>query len=342
MMSPPRECSVSIVLPTCDRADITRRCLLALAAQTFPDLEIIVVDDGSRDETPAMLERFAAEHPDLRLTVLRNETNRGANASRNRGVQAATGDLVAFLDSDCIAAPDWVEQLVAGFSDARVGAVTGLVLDPPPRTVYDLSFRGTHRVARAGPARRLVAGNLAVRREPLLACMWAENGRLPPKREDGQPDVSFSGACDEESLAIDLAAAGWSLLARPEAIVLHEHHYDRRSFFRQAYHGGRAAADFVRRHRLPPRLDMLPFMLAWGTLPAAVVVVATTPVTAWVLLVPAAFFALAIAAITYNDLVLKGKTAGETLRSFPVLLAYYHVRLVGYLQIMLSPRRAAG
>ena len=55
MMSPPRECSVSIVLPTCDRADITRRCLLALAAQTFPDLEIIVVDDGSRDETPAML-----------------------------------------------------------------------------------------------------------------------------------------------------------------------------------------------------------------------------------------------------------------------------------------------
>ena len=129
------------------------------------------------------------------------------------------------------------------------------------------------------------------------------------------------GACDEVSLAIGPAAAGWSVLARPEAIVLHEHHYDRRSFFRQAYHGGRAAADFVRRHRLPPRLDMLPFMLAWGTLPAAATVAATTPVTAWVLLVPAAFFPLAIAAITYHHLVPTGKTAGETLRSLPVLPA---------------------
>ena len=336
-MSSPPNFSVSIVLPTCDRAEITRRCLDALAAQTFPDLEIIVVDDGSRDETPAMLEAFAAEHPDLRLVVLRNETNRGANESRNRGVQAAGGDLVAFLDSDCIAEPDWIEQLVAGFSDPSVGAVTGLVLDPPPRSIYDLTFRGTHRVAKAGPARRLVAGNLCVRREPLLACMWAEDGQRPPKRADGQPDVSFSGACDEESLAIDLAAAGWTLLARPEAVVLHEHHYDRRSFFRQAYHGGRAAADFVRRHRLPHRLDMIPFMLAWGTLPPAAVAAAF--LGGWPLLVPAAFLGLAIAAITYNDLALKGKTAGETLRSFPVLLAYYHVRLLGYLRIMLQPRR---
>jgi len=315
---------------------MTRRCLEALAAQTFPDLEIVVVDDGSRDETPSMLERFRAEHPETRLVVLRNDRNRGANTSRNRGVLAATGELVAFLDSDCIARPDWIERLVDAFSDETVGAVTGLVLDPPPRNVYDLTFRGTHRVAGPGPARRLVAGNLGVRRDALLACMWAEDGQRPPAGEDGQPDVSFSGACDEESLTIGLRAAGWRLLARPDAVVLHEHHYDRRSFFRQAYHGGRAAADFVRRHRLPPRLDMLPFMLAWGTLPVAAALVPV--VGGWAFLAPAAFLAAALAAITWNDLALKGKTVSETVRSFPILVAYYHVRLLGYVRMSLASR----
>ena len=51
---------VSIILPTCDRAEMTRRCLDALSAQTHPNLEVIVVDDGSRDGTPTMLKDFAA------------------------------------------------------------------------------------------------------------------------------------------------------------------------------------------------------------------------------------------------------------------------------------------
>ncbi|MCH2133538.1 MAG: glycosyltransferase [Phycisphaerales bacterium] len=325
---------ISVVLPTCDRASMTQRCLTALAVQTHGDVEIIVIDDGSKDATPGMLEDFQRTHPELNLVVLRNEKNRGANASRNRGVQAATGDFIAFLDSDCLAEPTWLEQLVKPMEDTEVAAVTGLVLDPDPRTIYDLAFRGTHRIGNAGPARRLIAGNLCVRREPLVACMWSEDGELPPPGEDGQPDVSFSGACDEESLALDLKAAGWKLVAHPSAVVLHEHYYDRRSFYRQAFHGGQAAADFVYRHRLPHRRDMIPFMLAWLSLPLAV---SQLPFLGWwPLLVPAGFMALAIAAILYNDLCLKGKTPWETTRSFPVLLAYYHVRLLGYLKMTWS------
>jgi glycosyltransferase involved in cell wall biosynthesis len=317
---------------------MTRRCLDALAAQTHERTQIVVVDDASTDDTPTMLERFGADHPDVDLVVIRNATNLGANASRNRGVLATSGEFVAFLDSDCIADPGWLAQLVRGFDDERVGAVTGLVLDPPPRNVYDLTFRGTHRVASAGPARRLVAGNLCVRRGPLVDAMWDEDAERPPLEEDGRPDVSFSGACDEEGLAVALKAAGWTLLARPEAAVLHEHYYDRRSFFRQAYHGGRAAAEFVHRYRLPPRLDMAPFMLAYGALPVALALV---PLLGWwPLAAPALAFAAAVAAITYNDLALKGKTIGETLRSFPVLLAYYHVRLFGYVRKGLALRFA--
>jgi GT2 family glycosyltransferase len=330
---------VTVVVPTCDRSGMTRRCLAMLAAQTHRELEIVVVDDGSVDDTPTMLEDFRREHPDVDLVVLRNEANLGANASRNRGVAAAGGAFLAFLDSDCLAEPDWIAALLRGFDTEDVGAVTGLVQDPPPRNVYDLTFRGTHRVGRAGPAPRLVAGNLCVRREAMQAAGWLEPAERPPALENGQPDVRYSGACDEEDLALALRRAGWRLRACPDAIVLHEHYYDRRSFFRQAYHGGRAAAAFVRRHRLPPRLDLLPFLLLYATIPLAALAV---PLAGWwPLAIPAAFLAGGLAAITYNDLWRKGKTVGETVRSFPVLVAYYHVRLWGYVRRSLVRERSA-
>jgi hypothetical protein len=73
---------------------------------------------------------------------------------------------------------------------------------------------------------------------------------------------------------------------------------------------------------------MLPFMLAWGTLlPALCLAVAGWSLA---LLVPLFFFGGALAAITYNDLVRKGKTLGQVVRTFPLLLAYYHLRLLGY------------
>ena len=324
---------VSIIIPTCDRSAMTRRCLDALAVQSYEDIEIVVVDDGSQDDTPAMLEQFRAEHPNLRLIVLRNERNLGANASRNRGVQASTGEMIAFLDSDCIASVDWIENLLPCFEDKQIGAVTGLVLDPPPRNIYDLTFRGTHRLAQAGPARRLVAGNLCVRREPLMASMWCEDSELPPPKADGQPDVAFSGACDEEGLTIRLQESGWKIWACPKAVVLHEHYYNRKSFFRQAYHGGRAAADLVHRYRLRHRTDMAPFILAWGSLPIGAAL--TIFLGAWPLAIPGLFFILALVAITYNDLVLKGKTVIQTVRSLPMLVIYYHVRLFGYVQMTL-------
>ena len=137
---------VSIILPTCDRAEMSRRCLDALSAQTHPNLEVIVVDDGSRDDTPAMLKDFAAEHEKFPLIVLTNPSNRGANFSRNRGVAASNGELVAFLDSDCLAEPNWIEELVVGETQKAllnstiiaIGTAVGVILLGAP-AAYALS-----------------------------------------------------------------------------------------------------------------------------------------------------------------------------------------------------------
>ena len=314
---------VSIVIPTCNRRDVLARCLDALAAQSYAGFEIVVVDDYSSDDTPEFLRAFAEAHPQLALQTLRNEAHAGANPSRNRGIRASRGEFVAFLDSDCIAEPDWLTALMCGFTSNRVAAVTGRVIDPPPENIYELTFKGTHRLHRAGPAHRLVLGNMCIRRPALMKYRLDEDRAAPAVGRDGQPDVAVSGRGDEEGLFLLMSAAGCEMRVVPDAVVLHEHRLGRRSFFRQALRGGRSAARLVYKYHLPHRIDMLPFMLGYLTLPLILI-------DDWMAAVSLLFFAAALAAITYNDLFRKGKSLAETICSFPMLLIYYHVRLAGY------------
>lgn len=105
--------TVSVIIPTFNRAAMACDCVASVLATRYPALEVIVVDDCSPDDTSARLaERFGA---DARVRVLRNETNRFQAASRNRGAAAATGDFLFFLDDDNVLAPDALAELVAAF-----------------------------------------------------------------------------------------------------------------------------------------------------------------------------------------------------------------------------------
>lgn len=96
--------TVSVVIPTLDRAGPVCRALASVVAQTLPAGEVIVVDDGSRDDTAA---RIAAVFPGV--TLIRQDT-RGVSAARNRGVAAASGEWIAFLDSDDEWMPEKLER----------------------------------------------------------------------------------------------------------------------------------------------------------------------------------------------------------------------------------------
>src|SRR4051812_14458694 len=98
-MSVPR---VSVVIPTYNRAELLPATLASVAAQQFTDLEVLVVDDGSEDDTRAILERHGA--PGLRLLALGRTGN--LSVVRNAGIEAAAGEYVAFLDSDDLWDPD--------------------------------------------------------------------------------------------------------------------------------------------------------------------------------------------------------------------------------------------
>lgn len=93
---------VSIIIPVYNVAEYLRECLDSVISQTYSNLDIICVNDGSTDESGTILEEYAAK--DLRITIV-NQENAGLSGARNSGLEKAKGDWVLFLDSD-----DWIEK----------------------------------------------------------------------------------------------------------------------------------------------------------------------------------------------------------------------------------------
>lgn len=105
--------SISVVIPSYNRADTIRRCLESVVRQTLASFEVIVVDDCSRDDTAEIVKGFG--DPRVRCIVL--DRNSGAQAARNRGIGEAKGDWIAFQDSDDEWLPEKLEKQVAALAE---------------------------------------------------------------------------------------------------------------------------------------------------------------------------------------------------------------------------------
>ena len=123
----------SVVICTYNRAHQVGTAIDSVLAQTFDDYELIVVNDGSTDDTADALGRY--EHPHLRVV---NRSNGGLSAARNSGIEAATGRFVAFLDDDDTVSPRWLAGLARGVDDATGFTACAWTIefkDPPARQV---------------------------------------------------------------------------------------------------------------------------------------------------------------------------------------------------------------
>jgi CDP-glycerol glycerophosphotransferase len=126
---------VSVIVPIYNVEPFLRDCLDSLRAQTYTDLQVILVDDGSTDGSPAIAEEYVAA--DRRFQLIR-QANAGLSAARNAGLPAANGEFLAFVDSDDLLAAHAYELLVGALEDGADFATGGVVR---------LTSRGTHRGA---------------------------------------------------------------------------------------------------------------------------------------------------------------------------------------------------
>ena len=164
---------VTVVIPTYNEAENIARRLDNVYQQDYPrdKLEVIVVDSASTDGTAEIAEKWARQHPDLRIVVLTEEKREGKAKSLNRALILASGDVVVIADADALWAPDALRRAVAKLADPSVGAVS-CVKKPLAAYGIEEGYRGYYNVLRVAESKAwstpIFHGELAAFRKEAL------------------------------------------------------------------------------------------------------------------------------------------------------------------------------
>jgi len=220
---------ISVIIPAHNEAALIGHAVSAVRAQATAgvELEVIVADDGSTDETVA-----AAREAGAQVVTLG-----GGNpaAARNRGAAAATGEILIFLDADCIPAPGWLAALVAAHD--RGAAMVGGALDLPAgltasaRCDYYCGWYHVHSRRPAGTVSNHPPGNLSIRRD-LFASTAGFVERHP-----------IAYAHEELALQAELARRGVRVYFEPSAIAWHRNRPGWGNLLRRNYRWGYSALE---------------------------------------------------------------------------------------------------
>lgn len=216
---------VSIIVPTRNRVDLLRTCLEGVAATDYPDLEVIVVDNGSDD--PETLAYLAALDP-ARFRVLRQPGQFNYSALNNRAVAEARGRLLCLLNNDIeMLSPDWLAILATQALRDDVGAVGAQLLYPDGRIQHAGVVIGVGNAA--GHAHRFVhpASEGYFRRHALpqfvaavtAACLVVARDRF--LAVGGLNEADFAVAFNDVDLCLRLNRQGWQSLYEPRAVLVH-------------------------------------------------------------------------------------------------------------------------
>src|SRR5207249_4956933 len=216
---------ISVVVCTCNGERTIRQCLEGLVRLNYPNFEVIVVDDGSTDGTAAIAGEYGFR--------LFSTENRGLSAARNLGLEAATGDIVAYIDDDAYPDPDWLRYLAFTFLTTDYVGVGGPNLPPPDtgfvaQCVANSPGGPIHVLLSDRDAEHIPGCNMAFRK----SCLTAIGGF----------DPQFRTAGDDVDICWRLQELGWTLGYHPAAMVWHHCRNSVRAYWRQQVGYGRAEA----------------------------------------------------------------------------------------------------
>jgi len=205
---------VSVVILTRNSEKTIRKCLESLLNQSFKPHEIIVVDH-SDDRTPEIAKQMGAK-------VIR-VSRKGRGYARNIGIREAVGDIIVFIDSDCIAHPLWLENLIKEFEkNTAIAGVSGNVYVANSEKLIAALI---DKITRNKP--HYATWNIAYRKKVLL-----EVGGFNEELD----------TCEDLELAWRILEKGYSIVFEPKAIVYHYHREKLLDFLKQQYKYGLGVA----------------------------------------------------------------------------------------------------
>jgi len=228
----PRTPKVSVVVASYNGARTLKTCLDSLGGLNYPDYEVILVDDGSTDDTGQIAQLYQE------VRYLR-QNNLGLSAARNAGIAAATGEIVAFTDSDCRADEDWLYYLVNDLLESEFVGIGGHNFLPPE----DSLVAAVVMVSPGGPAHVMLTDREA---EHIPGCnmafyRWA-------LQEIGGFDPVFRKAGDDVDLCWRLQKSGHKLGFSPAGFVWHYRRSSVKAYLKQQAGYGEAEALLVSKH----------------------------------------------------------------------------------------------
>jgi len=225
---------VSIIVITYNAKDDLKECLASLENQNYNEKEILVINDASTDDTLNFLKHYKTQ-TSMEMTVISNERNLGVAGARNVGIQHAGGDIIAFMDSDCVADPNWVLELVKEFKHKDIAAVGGSIFDGHISNIWELVRKGHDYVARSEGYVPFIKGcNMSFDTNVLKKYMFNDEIKY------GYEDLLL---CDY------LIDDGYRILYRPEAVVHHKHRSTLRRLMKQMYLRGYSSIWYLKKRK---------------------------------------------------------------------------------------------
>jgi cellulose synthase/poly-beta-1,6-N-acetylglucosamine synthase-like glycosyltransferase/peptidoglycan/xylan/chitin deacetylase (PgdA/CDA1 family) len=254
--------SVSVVVPAFNEEAGIAEAVRSLAAGDYPDVEVIVVDDGSTDRTWAIV--HSLDLPNVRLIA---QPNTGKPAALNRGLAAASGDIVVMVDGDTIFEQDTLRHLVQPFADPTVGAVAGNT-----KVANRRGFLG-----RWQHIEYVMGFNLDRRMYEQLRCMPTVPGAIGAFRRpvlEGLGGVAADTLAEDTDLTMAVGRAGWNVAYEPRARAWTEVPASTKALWQQRYRWSYGTMQAMWKHRSALRPSArsplgwcaLPYMLTFQVL----------------------------------------------------------------------------
>ena len=249
-----------MVVVTWNRRELLRACLQSLACQQLNQpFEVVVVDNGSTDDSVEMVEHEFNSIPAFRLRLIHNQNNRGFCAANNQGFGAAGGEYIALLNNDAEADPRWLDELRQAF-DGRpdVGMAASKILVHEDARLID---KAGHLIYPDGQNRGRGTGELDTGQyDKIEEILWPDGCAAMYRRamldQIGGFDEDFFAYADDAELGLRGRIAGWRCLYAPQAVVRHH---------RGSTLGVRSSRrlELIERNRVLLAVKLFPWSLLW-------------------------------------------------------------------------------